>query len=76
MQFLMGLHDRFAHIRGQVLRTRPLPNADEAFNTVKEEESLSIGHVPMANAMVMNLTRNPIEGREGVIAASYAPRNG
>ncbi|GMI76014.1 hypothetical protein HRI_001270600 [Hibiscus trionum] len=39
MQFLMGLNESFAHVRGQILLLDPLPSITKVFSLVAQEES-------------------------------------
>jgi len=39
IQFLMGLNDNFAHIRGQILNMKPRPNLTEIYNMLDQDES-------------------------------------
>lgn len=39
LQFLMGLNDRFTHIRGQILLSNPLPAVNKVFSLVIQEEA-------------------------------------
>lgn len=42
MEFLQGLHDKFAPIRSQILLIEPIPTAERMFNLVKQEEMQQI----------------------------------
>ncbi|XP_074376749.1 uncharacterized protein LOC141718263 [Apium graveolens] len=42
MEFLQGLHDKFAPIRSQILFLEPIPTAERMFNLVKQEEMQEI----------------------------------
>ncbi|KAL5713994.1 hypothetical protein ACHQM5_016016 [Ranunculus cassubicifolius] len=39
IEFMQGLHDRFAPIRSQILLIEPMPTAEKIFSLVKQEES-------------------------------------
>ncbi|GAV90055.1 hypothetical protein CFOL_v3_33464, partial [Cephalotus follicularis] len=39
MQFLMGLNDRYGHIRSQILLMSTLPTVGEAYSLISQEES-------------------------------------
>ncbi|PON64598.1 hypothetical protein PanWU01x14_123100 [Parasponia andersonii] len=38
MSFLMGLHDSFAHIQGQVLALDPMPPINKVFALISQDE--------------------------------------
>ena len=38
IQFLMGLDESFANLRGQILLMQPLPNATKAYGMLRQEE--------------------------------------
>jgi hypothetical protein len=38
MQFLMGLHDSYSAIRGQILLMNPLPSVRQAYSSISQEE--------------------------------------
>lgn len=39
MQFLMGLHESYTGIRGQILLMNPLPTVNQAYGMIKQEET-------------------------------------
>lgn len=39
IQFLMGLNDSFANVRGQILNMKPRPGLSEIYNMLDQEES-------------------------------------
>ena len=48
MQFLMGLNESYAGMRGQILMLDPLPSISKVFNlVVQEERQHSIGSAAM-----------------------------
>nr|GEV07763.1 hypothetical protein [Tanacetum cinerariifolium] len=46
IQFLMGLDDSFANIRGQILLMQPLPTVVKAYTMVRQEEKQREGLLP------------------------------
>lgn len=38
LQFLMGLYDNHANVRGQILLMNPLPTISQAYTYVKQDE--------------------------------------
>jgi len=40
MQFLMGLNESYAHVRGQILMLNPFPPINKVFSLVIQEERL------------------------------------
>ena len=47
MQFLMGLHDDYDHVRNQILMMDPLPNTSRAYSMVLrigKEKEINSGH--------------------------------
>ena len=46
MQFLMGLHESFVNIRGQILVMKPLPKVSIAYGMVRQDESQRQGFIP------------------------------
>lgn len=53
IQFLMGLNDSFANIRGQILNMRPIRGLSEIYNMLDQDESQRI--VRVINRMTSNL---------------------
>jgi len=50
IQFLMGLNDNFAHIRGQILNMKPRPGLTEIYNMLDQDESQRlVGSTPLSN---------------------------
>lgn len=63
MQFLMGLHESFIPIRGQILLLDPLPNISKVFSLVlQEERQRSIGTVGLSNPVSEFSTTNAAQG--------------
>lgn len=50
LQFLMGLHESNATIRGQILMMQPLPSVSQAFAFVKRDERSRQGYSSLINA--------------------------
>lgn len=46
VQFLIGLDDSYANIRGQILLMQPLPSVVKAYNMVRQEEKQREGLLP------------------------------
>lgn len=50
IQFLMGLNESFANIRGQILNMKPRPSLTEIYNMLDQNESQrSVGHTSSKN---------------------------
>jgi hypothetical protein len=63
-QFLMGLHDSFSHIRGQILLIDPLPPINKVFALVLQEEhqreaSASVGYFTNNSASMLSKVASP-----------------
>ncbi|PON58064.1 hypothetical protein TorRG33x02_291990 [Trema orientale] len=50
MSFLMGLHDSFAQIRGQLLLIDPLPPINKVFSLVSQEERQRKVGIPLSDS--------------------------
>jgi hypothetical protein len=58
-QFLMGLNDSFAQIRGQILLIDPLPSINKVFSLIVQEErqrAISVNPVQVETAALMTKT--------------------
>ncbi|XP_026379673.1 uncharacterized protein LOC113274527 [Papaver somniferum] len=65
MEFLQGLHDRFAAIRNQILLMEPFPNTSKFYSLVRQEEQqqeLNHSTVPIMDFSALNVSRN--DGRQ------------
>ena len=64
MEFLQGLHDRYAATRSQILLMDPFPNANKIYSLVRQEEKQqdlhAIGGSPEAAALTSQ-SRNSLE---------------
>ena len=54
IQFLMGLNDNFANIRGQILSMKPRPSLTEIYNMLDQDESQRVVGLPQ------KLSANPV----------------
>lgn len=52
LQFLMGLNDKFTHIRGQILISDPLPSINKKFSLIIQEEE-QLGNHSLGQSAVM-----------------------
>ncbi|KAL5707954.1 hypothetical protein ACHQM5_018800 [Ranunculus cassubicifolius] len=64
MEFLQGLHERYAALRSQILLMEPFPNTGKIYSLVRQEEKqqeIQSALVPTPDAAAL-LTRNPNRG--------------
>lgn len=59
MQFLMGLHPDFDHLRYQILLVEPLPSLDKVYSMIykikKKNEVSNIRYIEIANASLKSV---------------------
>ncbi|KAG7590495.1 Retrotransposon Copia-like N-terminal [Arabidopsis suecica] len=74
IQFLMGLNDSFANIRGQILNMKPRPGLTEIYNMLDQDESQRLvgGSVPSTftnHAAFQVQTTSTLEGQNQILLA-------
>lgn len=74
IQFLMGLNDSFANIRGQILNMKPRPRLTEIYNMLDQDESQRLvgGSVPstFTNPAAFQVqTNSTLEGQNQILLA-------
>ncbi|PWA85644.1 reverse transcriptase, RNA-dependent DNA polymerase, Gag-polypeptide of LTR copia-type [Artemisia annua] len=68
IQFLMGLDECYANIRGQILLISPMPSVAKAYGMIRQEEKQREAHtpaVPIALSAQSNNNRNSCNQRSG-----------
>ncbi|XP_017239587.1 uncharacterized protein LOC108212373 [Daucus carota subsp. sativus] len=60
MEFMQGLHDRFSHVRSEILLLEPTPSSDKIFNLVKQEEAQQ--YIDQASAPVIESVALQLHG--------------
>ncbi|GKC17149.1 hypothetical protein Tco_1013931 [Tanacetum coccineum] len=60
IQFLMGLDDSYANVRGQILLMQPLPSVGKAYNMIRQEEKQREGLIakPPTSAIFSTISNN------------------
>lgn len=90
LQFLMGLHDSNATVRGQILMMSPLPSVSQDYAYVKQDEKARQGYQqsanqinPFVNALVSNsgnsslaTSHTGVKKSGSVLKCSYCNFNG
>lgn len=69
----MGLHEGYVHVRGDILRRIPLPDIDQTFYMVKQEEKVRQGYVPSQSVVVANVMHH--QSSDNIVAVTYSQRN-